>query len=319
MGSGYKSGKRKKKLMDVVLYKQGVKLGRQLHKKYGKSYYFATYFFPKKLREATFVLYGFVRVPDEIVDNPAINESQKVEQTLTEWWQVWQKAWEANQTKDPLTYAQIVVFRHFKVPFSFLESFMRAMFQDLHKTRYTTYAELREYMYGSAGCVGLIMAYLIGYKNSTTLEYAKTLGEAFQVTNFLRDVGEDYAQRNRIYLPQEDLQQFHITEEDIKNGKVSDGWIAFMQFQIKRNRELYKIAEKGIAGLSQQGRFPVMLALVLYSRILDKIEQNKYDVFTMRAKTSFAEKIYLLVRTWFVYSFFSKMVTIKYTQTYDTK
>ncbi|KAJ9508846.1 hypothetical protein QJQ45_028162 [Haematococcus lacustris] len=181
---------------------------------------------------------------------------------------------------------------------------IEGMRMDLHKTRYQTFDELYEYCYRVAGTVGLMTMPVMGidpsYKGPMDVVYkaALALGTANQLTNILRDVGEDARERNRIYLPMEDLHQFGLTEQDVlgavhvpSQGKVSEKWRAFMKFQIARARQCFADAESGVDQLEAKARWPVWSALILYRQILDAIEKNDYDNFSQRAYVSKAKKM----------------------------
>jgi phytoene synthase len=271
-------------------WKEELELARALHKHHGKSYYFATRFFPKKLREATHVLYAFVRVPDEIVDSSGQAGSSAVEARLDSFISGWRQALVSGRSDDPVLNASARMFRAYKIPAEYSEAFLKAMRQDVSKARYATYRELEEYMYGSAAAVGLMMCYIIGFKDGA-LPYAKKLGEAMQLTNILRDVGDDYRLRNRIYIPQEDLDRFGVMHE-IEDGRVTAAWRELMKFEVARARSLYRDAEPGVALLARPGRLPVRLAARLYESILTRIEERDFDVFSGRASTSFTGKIW---------------------------
>lgn len=140
---------------------------------------------------------------------------------------------------------------------------------------------------------------MCGVKDEVTLEKADMLGYAMQLTNILRDVGEDFTLRNRIYLPQDEMRKFGVTEAMITEKKVTPEWRAFMQFQIKRNREQYRQANIGIQALPLYMRYPVRTASVFYEGILSEIENADYDVFIAKQKTSTSKKLFLLIRSLF--------------------
>jgi len=144
----------------------------------------------------------------------------------------------------------------------------------------------------------LMTSEVFGYSDPQALEHAIDLGIAMQLTNILRDVGEDL-KRNRIYLPTDDLKEFNVTEEDLFNHNLSENFVSLMQFQVERARTYYESAKLGVDMLSKDSRLPVWLALENYSRILSKIEQNHYDVFTQRAHLTSAEKFSILPRIMF--------------------
>jgi phytoene synthase len=263
-------------------------------KQFGTSYYFATRFLPSDLREATYALYSFFRIPDEIVDNSIHKKEDDILAELEDWEKMWHKAYKGETTIYPTLNLTTQVFRKYNIPYQYSLDFLKAMKQDVHITRYNTYKDLQDYMYGSASVVGLMMSYVIGFNNEKALDYAPYLGEAMQLTNFIRDIGEDYKERGRIYLPQEDMDKYNVKEIDIKDNQVNDNFIELIKFEIKRARNLYRQSDKGIKYLNKRGRFAVIMASRMYEAILDKVEQNNYNVLTRRARTSKREKIYIL-------------------------
>lgn len=267
-------------------------VAKAMTKKYGTSYYLATRFLPREKRLATYALYSFFRVPDEYVDNPegSIEEASK---KIQQWQRKWHYAYSHKNSRDPVLLVTAKTFHDFGIPFEYGEDFLEAMKQDLWKERYTTYEELQQYMYGSASVVGLMMSYIIGFEEGA-LPYAEKLGEAMQLTNFLRDIREDYEQRNRIYLPLEDLERFKVREEDIRKHKCTKAFKQLMRFEIERARALYRESDAGISKLSIGGRFSVRIASRLYEAILDKIEDADYDVFAHRVYTKKREKLLIL-------------------------
>jgi phytoene synthase len=269
-----------------------------LHAKHGKSYYFATRFFPEEQRLATFALYAFFRVPDDLVDETYVHDGEKARAALIHWREEWRKAYEGFPTDEPVLRATAFTFHRFKIPYEYSESFLEAMLQDATKTRYERYDELCNYMYGSAVVVGLMMTYVIGFSDPIALKYAQALGEAMQLTNFLRDIREDYEERDRIYVPMQELEAFGMSEAHIRQHTCDEYWTAFMQFQIQRCDELYTEAQKGIPLLHSSGRLAVAVASRLYQEILRKIEGQDYNIFTSRAHTSTWEKVKLSVQTW---------------------
>jgi phytoene synthase len=264
-----------------------------LAKRHGKSYYFASKFFPRSVRNATYFLYAFFRVPDELVDNPRPNTKPKEE--LENWINKWREAYKTDHSDSPVLRAAVKVFKKFEIPYQYSEDFLSAMLMDLHKKRYANYNELERYMYGSAAVVGLMMTYLIGFNDERALFFAEKLGYAMQLTNFIRDFSEDYHLRGRIYLPQDEMDRFGVSEEDLQGKRFNDNVCELMRFQVDRARNLYEEARKGIVFLKPKGRLAVRVALRLYGAILDKIEAQEYDIFRKRAHTGFLEKIFLFL------------------------
>lgn len=276
--------------------KESAEICRRIQKKFGKSYYFATLFLPKEKKLATRVLYAFFRTPDEIVDNPSNNDIKKTKDLLISWRSKWEEAYKTGSSSDPVLDSSAKIFRKFSIPYSYSEAFIDAMIMDTEKFRYKNYEELKKYMYGSAAVVGLMMSCVIGFSDKKALEYAEMLGYAMQLTNFLRDMREDYEKRGRIYLPQDDMDRFGISEKDLRSCRISDNFRDFINFEINRARQLYKESGKGIPYLHKDGRFAVRMASVLYGAILNKIEELDCDIFSERAHTSTAEKIFLLIK-----------------------
>ncbi len=280
-------------------FTEAYRAARALLKHHGKSYYFSTRLFPRDLQEATCALYAFVRLPDEIVDNspqetPA--EIAAIKEELLDFLARWKVAYNDGDSGDQILDFAAHIFHQRGVPFEYSQSFLDAMIQDTHQTRYADYKDLENYMYGSASCVGLMMSHIIGFKSPETLGYATKLGCAMQLTNFLRDIDEDYQQRGRVYMPQDELKQFDLSDEDIAQRKFSPAFREFMRFQAARAHELYDEANKGIALLNKEGRFAVASASTLYRAILDKLEAQDFDPFAGRVATSGVEKIALLNR-----------------------
>jgi 15-cis-phytoene synthase len=269
---------------------------RRLHRKHGTSYYFASRLFPPAARLATEALYGFFRVPDEIVDSSplqSVDDALEVRRKLKAWRDEWVKAYETGHSDEPVLRVTAFVFHRYAIPFDYSLHFLGAMEMDLEKTRYENYAELEGYMYGSAAVVGLMMTHVIGFSDDRALHYAGQLGYAMQLTNFLRDIDEDYVQRQRVYMPQNELAQFGLSDEYIAQRRFSREFQEFVKYQAARAHLLYDDANIGINFLHPEGRLPVRVASALYRAILDKIEAQGWNVFAGRARTNLKEKLAL--------------------------
>jgi phytoene synthase len=269
---------------------------RRLHRKHGTSYYFASQLFPLEKRLATYALYGFFRVPDEIVDAgepQTADEALEVRHKLDFFQRRWEKAYAQGDSDDPILRVASWIFHHYAIPFDYSIHFLGAMQTDLEKARYENYVALEEYMYGSAAVVGLMMTHVVGYESETTLHYATQLGYAMQLTNFLRDIDEDYTLRGRVYMPQDELHRFGLSDEDIEARCFSPEFAEFVQFQAQRAHALYDEAGKGISHLAPDGRLAVRVASALYRSILDRLQEREWNVFAGRARTSLPQKIAL--------------------------
>jgi 15-cis-phytoene synthase len=249
-----------------------------------RTFYMVASLLPVDKRQAVHALYAFCRVSDDLVDRA---ESDATEQ-LAAWRQ--RTVLDVNPTSDSVALAWIDARRRYHIPPLFADQLLEGVSKDLSKVRYNTFNELTEYCYGVACTVGLMSMHITGYQGSDAFPYAIRLGVALQLTNILRDVGEDW-QMGRLYLPHEELDAFGLTEEDIAAGQVTDRWREFMRFQIDRARRLYRAAMPGINLLDADGRFAIAAAAELYQSILVRIEENDYDVFQQRASLSKWEKL----------------------------
>jgi phytoene synthase len=279
----------RKRLQDAYAH------AKALHRFHGKSYFFATQLFPRDLREATYALYAFVRVPDEIVDSsPQETPEQRdeVARRLGQWLEDWRDAYARRESGEPVLHAAAHTFHSYGIPFSCSEDFIAAMVQDLEQARYADWDDLKGYMWGSAAVVGIMMSHLIGFRGDQTLDRAATLGYAMQVTNFLRDIDEDFQQRGRVYMPQDELARFGVSDDDIAARRFTPQFREFMQWQVERAHALYEEANDGIPCLDKRGRSAVFAASTLYRAILDKLQDQDFNPFAKRASTSLPEKVW---------------------------
>ncbi len=265
---------------------------RQITEKYAKTFYLATLLMPEAKRRGIWAIYVWCRRTDELVDGPAAKLTTP--ETLDQW-ESHLEAVFAGKPQDAYDVALVDTLQRFPMDIQPFRDMVAGQRMDLYRSRYETFEELNLYCYRVAGTVGLMSTAIVGLNEThyptpwdpqtqprIPTQEAIALGIANQLTNILRDVGED-ARRGRIYIPLEDLRLFNYTEDELFRGVVNDRWRAVMQFQIQRARKFYAEAENGIRALSRDARFPVWAALMLYSQILDVIERNQYDVFTRRA------------------------------------
>jgi 15-cis-phytoene synthase len=272
---------------------------RQITARYAKTFYLGTLLMPKAKRQAIWAIYVWCRRTDELVDGPkAVTTTQA---TLD----VWENQLEAifrGEPHDDLDVALVETLQRYPMGIQPYRDMIAGQRMDLEKQRYQSFEELYLYCYRVAGTVGLMSQVVMGLNEAVTTaswhwqqpidptDEAIALGIANQLTNILRDVGED-ARRGRIYLPQEDLQKFGYSEAELLNGIVNDRWRALMSFQVQRARDYFALAEPGISQLSHDARWPVWASLMLYRQILDVIEENDYNVFTKRAYVNTTRKI----------------------------
>jgi phytoene synthase len=263
----------------------------EITSEHSRSFYIASSLLPKEKRQAVRALYAFCRITDDIVDNPEGN----VQINLDHWHR---HALSNNPPQEDLpALAWADARQRYQIPFRYAEQLVEGVSRDLHQDRYETFADLATYSYGVASTVGLMSMHIIGFSNPEAVSYAIKLGLALQMTNILRDVGEDW-RRGRVYLPSEELAAFGLTEDDIAAGMVTDKWRDFMRFQIERTRQLYEESWPGIMMLHEDGRFAIVAAAGLYRGILDSIEANDYDVFNHRAYVSTWGKLKMMPSLW---------------------
>lgn len=264
-----------------------------------RSFHLASQLLPSEKRRAVRALYAFCRISDDIVDRKVDGEAACGQESARERLQRWrQRATAAHPPEDDLVAIAWADTRlRFQVPIRYAEQLIDGVERDFQPVRYETFEELTAYCYGVASTVGLMSMHIIGFSGPEAIPYAIKLGVAMQMTNILRDVGEDW-RAGRLYLPLEDLARYGLDEEDIAAGRVTSRWRSFMRFQIERNRRLYNEAMPGIALLNPDGRFAIAAAAYLYCSILDEIERNDYDNFSRRAFVSTGRKLRMLPGIW---------------------
>ncbi len=296
--------KPKKNLVSVA---EAYELCRQITAEYAKTFYLGTLLMPREKSKAIWAIYAWCRLTDELVDGAKAKYTTN--ETLAEWEQQLESVF-SGEPIDNTDVALVDTIQRFPMDIQPFRDMIAGQRMDLLYNRYQTFEDLKLYCYRVAGTVGLMSNAVLGigkpqsfvpWEKAKTLyiptEEAVALGIAMQLTNILRDVGED-AQRDRIYLPLEDLQAFDYTEQDLFNGVVDERWKALMRFQIERARDYYHQAEAGIRYLIRDSRLPVWASLMLYQGILDAIEKNDYDVFNYRAFVPKYKKTLALPIAW---------------------
>ena len=264
---------------------------KRLNALHGKTYYLATLLLPKSKRPYVHALYGFARYADEIVDDLAstltVDEKAKA---LSSWGDKILDDLASGRSDDAVGRALIDTVNHFNIPHAHFEAFLHSMTMDLTVTEYQTYEDLLEYVYGSAAVIGLEMVPVLGVLEEGAYECAKKLGIAFQLANFIRDVGEDL-DRGRIYLPLDELAQCGVSRQMLEARVLTPQIIEALKFQIARVRRLQAEATPGIKMLEAASRPCIEAASTLYCGIVDEVEKIGYDIFNKRAKTSTARRL----------------------------
>lgn len=269
---------------------------------------------PEEAQKAIWAIYVWCRRTDEIVDAPRPgNTQEEVNQAmlsdLSQWEIRLERLWESGEVVDVLDLPLLDVrLKYPTLPIVPFVDMIRGMLMDipgLGQERYNTWEELHLYCYRVAGTVGLMSMPVFGcdqekgYNEEIAKEPALSLGVAFQITNIVRDVGEDAVQRGRVYLPKEDMERFGVTEEQILAQRIDENYINLIKFEIDRARKYYVKAQSGVKMLAPESRLPVQSSLDCYAQILDKIELNQYDNLTKRAYVSKWEKIFTIPFSWY--------------------
>jgi phytoene synthase len=266
----------------------------KLTHRHSRTFYMASSLLPLEKRRAAQALYAFCRVTDDIVDEPKRSATERQER-LNRWRYEILSERPSHDSLVALAWADTQ--HNFRVPRAYAKQLIEGCERDLAQNRYESFGDLAEYAYGVASTVGLMAMHIVGFSGEEALPYAVKLGVALQMTNILRDVGEDW-QNGRVYLPQDELAAFGLSESDIAKGVVTNNWRKFMAFQIERNRKLYSESLTGISFLMPDGRFAIAAAAELYCAILEEIEKQDYDVFSHRAHLSAFAKIRRLPAIW---------------------
>ncbi len=259
-------------------------------REHSKSFHLASALLPEEKRSAVRALYAFCRTVDDIVDRPAAAERD----ASLEYWRGQVQAVSNPDQNDPVAAAWADTLMRYHIPRHYALQLIDGVARDMSQTRYATFDDLSTYCYGVASTVGLMSMHIVGFESNEAIPYAIKLGVALQMTNILRDAGEDY-RNGRIYLPRDEMDAFRISERTLASGVVTDKWRVFMRFQIARTRDLYDQAWPGIGMLERDGRLAIAAAGSLYRGILDVIERNDYDVFSQRASIGTWSKIQRVV------------------------
>jgi 15-cis-phytoene synthase len=277
---------------------------RRLNAAHGKTYYLATLLLPAWKRPYVHALYGFARYADEIVDDlgSTLTAEQKAD-WLVGWGEQFLADVAAGRSDHPVSRAVVDTVRRWDIPMAHVEAFLASMRMDLTVTEYATYEDLLGYVHGSAAVIGLEMVPVLEplVPREVAEPYACDLGIAFQLSNFIRDVGEDL-RRGRVYLPQEDLAAFGVTRQHLEHGVVDGPVRRLLAFEVARTREIYRSAALGVRLLHPTSRPCVETALRLYGGILDEVEAADYEVLGRRVSVGPARRAAValpgLARAW---------------------
>jgi len=255
----------------------------------GSSFYYAFLFLPPPKRAAITAFYAFCREVDDVVDDMV---DPSVAATKLQWWRTEVAQAFAGHASHPAMQALMPLASDFLIEAQHLQSVIDGCQMDLNQTRYLDYPGLQRYCHLVAGIVGEVAARIFGQSQDSTTAYAHTLGQALQLTNILRDVGED-ARRGRIYLPMSDMQQFGVTAQDILNGNYSDRFTALMRFQAQRAQGLYDQALSLLPAADLRAQKPGLMMASIYRALLREIEKENFAVLHQRISLTPLRKFWL--------------------------
>ena len=282
------------KLWKIEENRAAFEYARRITAYYSKSFYFSARMLPEAQRWATYALYGFCRHCDNLIDTPRqrtetemLNEIQRLTEEL-------QIAYNTGESQHPVIRPFILVAKPYDIPIEYPLDLLKGVAMDIQQTRYKTFDELSLFCYRVAAVVGIMMTYVLGYKDERVFDHAKQLGIAMQLTNILRDVKED-KEIGRLYIPQTDLALFGVTEQDIFNERMTPQFKALMQFQVERADFFYAEAIPGISLLKTESQYAIYSAAKIYRGILRKIEARDYNPFLSRVFVPSTQKIKILL------------------------
>ena len=260
----------------------------------GSSFYYSFLFLPANRRRAITALYAFCREVDDIVDECS---DPQIAATKLAWWRLELDRLYSGQPQHPISLALQPVLAEFNLPQEQLLEIIDGMEMDLQQTRYLDFKALSLYCYRVASVVGLLAAEIFGYTDRRTQKYAHDLGMAFQLTNIIRDVGED-ARRGRVYLPIEELKRFDVSVADILNARHSDNFRKLMEFQIERAEQYYAQAMSELPAGDRKTQFPGLVMAAIYRTVLDEIKRDGCLVLSQRTSLTPLRKLWIAWRTW---------------------
>ena len=261
--------------------------------KSGSSFYYSFLFLPEQQRQAIMALYAFCREVDDTVDEIS---DENVARTQLEWWRQEISQTFKGQATHPVGKALQIALQHFDLHEEYFMEIIDGMEMDLNQFRYLEFKHLALYCHRAASVVGLLSVEIFGYKDRNTLKYAENLGMALQLTNIIRDVRED-AERGRIYLPQEDLMQFNVKEQDLLNLKSTPEFIKLLKFQTTRAKQYYQQAMQLLPDTDRYTQRTGLIMAAIYQATLDEIERDNFQVMEHRVSLTPVRKLWIAWRT----------------------
>jgi phytoene synthase len=260
----------------------------------GSSFYYSFLFLPPERRRAITALYAFCREVDDVVDESL--DPQLAAAKLA-WWRIELASLFAGKPQHPVTKALFPFMEKYSLSREHLGEIIDGMEMDLTQTRYLDWAGLERYCYRVAGVVGLLAAGIFGYREARTLDYAKNLGTAFQLTNIIRDVGED-ARKNRIYLPMEDLKKFGVPAADILNANETEDFRKLLAFEVSRAKQFYETAFRSLPQVDRRAQRPGLIMAAIYRALLHEIQRDGFHVLKTKTSLTPLRKFWIAWKTW---------------------
>ena len=284
------------------------KRAKAIHRETGQTFYYATRLLPERIREQTYVLYGFFRIADEVVDDGAGKPPARQREELED---IRDAALGRREADEPVVAAFSEIRAEAGIPDREVDEFIDAMLADIDTDRYETYEDLEGYMRGSAAAVGNMMTAIMNVERPETARpHAMALGEAFQLTNFLRDVREDIRELDRIYLPMETLEQYDVTPDQIKREECTPEFRRAIRSELRRAEQRYRTGVEGIEHLPEDCQFAVVLSAVLYAEHHRLIRKQDFDVLSARPELSHPRKVWVVAKTWWNWRQYRDPVTV---------
>lgn len=260
----------------------------------GSSFYYSFLFLPPPRRRAITAFYAFCREVDDVVDECT---DLDVARTKLAWWRTEVAALYAGKAKHPVALALAALLPEFNIEQAKLHAIIDGMEMDLTQHRYANFSALQTYCYRVASVVGLVSAEIFGQSHPDTLKYAENLGMAFQLTNIIRDVGED-ARRDRIYIPVDELARFNVTAADIMHARHTAAFVQLMQFQVERALDYYREAMNFLPPQDRRAQRPGLVMAAIYRTLLEEIRADGMQVLNQRTSLTPLRKLWIAWRTW---------------------
>jgi len=260
----------------------------------GSSFYYSFLFLPPPRRRAITAFYAFCREVDDVVDECT---DLDVARTKLAWWRTEVAVLYEGKAKHPVALALAALLPEFNIEQARLHEIIDGMEMDLTQHRYADFSALQKYCYRVASVVGLVSAEIFGHSHPDTLKYAENLGMAFQLTNIIRDVGED-ARRDRIYIPVDELARFNVTAADIMHARHSEAFVQLMQFQVERALNYYRDAMSFLPQQDRRAQRPGLVMAAIYRTLLEEIRADGMQVLNQRTSLTPLRKLWIAWRTW---------------------